>query len=38
MPRIGRPEITFSLTSFAAAMLALYISFSIGLERLIGQC
>ncbi|EGD58063.1 efflux transporter permease subunit [Novosphingobium nitrogenifigens DSM 19370] len=33
MPRIGRAEITFSLTTFAAAMLALYISFLVGLER-----
>ncbi len=31
--RFGFPEAIFSINSFAAAMLALYIGFAIGLER-----
>ena len=31
--RFGFPEAVFSINSFAAAMLALYIGFAIGLER-----
>lgn len=33
LPRIGLRETVFSLNCFAAAMLALFISFSLGLER-----
>ena len=33
MPRIGLRETVFSLNCFAAAMLALFLSFSLGLDR-----
>src|SRR6202046_2604255 len=33
LKRLGFPEAIFSINSFAAAMLALYIAFSIGLAR-----
>lgn len=33
MPRIGLRETIFSVNCFAAAMLALFVSFSLGLER-----
>ena len=33
LKRLGFPEVIFSINSFVAAMLALYIAFSIGLPR-----